>query len=256
MTPAGPRPDAATRVADADAGLARRNGDINQLASSQTERNDVREPPTFPDRFLSPRAACARRRRALWPLACDILRGRGEGRPLSATAWLSLVFLGAFVAQAPAPFVLVAGLALFLCLCLIALFDARYFVIPDGPLVCLLVAGLMSGVADGPQEIGARVAAAVLAFAALRFVAVVYERLRGVPGIGEGDARLFAAAGLWLGFAGLPSALIYGVLSALVAAVIGLRQGLLEDARAPLPFGPHLAFGIWLCWTLGPLEFG
>jgi leader peptidase (prepilin peptidase)/N-methyltransferase len=192
----------------------------------------------------------------LWPLACDILRGRSEGRPLTATARLSLLLLGVFAAQAPAPLVLVAGLALFLCLCLIALFDARYFIIPDGPLVCLLLAGLVTGVAAEPQEIGARLAAAALAFVALRFVAVAYERLRGVAGIGEGDARLFAAAGLWLGFAGLPSALIYGVLSALVAAVVGLRHGLLEDARAPLPFGPHLAFGLWLCWTLGPLEFG
>jgi leader peptidase (prepilin peptidase) / N-methyltransferase len=216
----------------------------------------LRRPPLNTFQLLSPRPGCARRRRALWPLASDIMRGRGEGQPLTLTAWLSLFLLCVFLAQAPAALTAVSSLALFLGLCLIALFDARYLLIPDGPLVFLLLAGLATCLATAPHEIGARLTAAALGFAALRFVAAAYEAVRGSPGVGEGDARLFAAAGLWLGFAGLPSCLIYGVLSALVAAVVGLRQGLLEDARAPLPFGPHLAFGLWLCWTIGPLEFG
>ncbi|MGJ0508638.1 MAG: prepilin peptidase [Methylocystis sp.] len=137
-----------------------------------------------------------------------------------------------------------------------SLFDARYFVIPDGPLLFLLAAGFGTCVALTPEDSGARLAAAVLGFAALRSVAYGYEALRGAPGVGEGDARLFAVAGIWVGFAGLPSCLIYAVFSALVAAVIALRQGSLESARAPLPFGPHLAFGLWLCWTAGPIEFG
>lgn len=203
---------------------------------------------------LSP--ACARRRRALAPLARDILRARGDGRPLTLTALFSLVLLCGFVAEAPPPFTLVSGLGLLAGLCVVALFDARYFVIPDGPLAFLLLAGLASCLALAPQETGARLAAAALGFVALRLVALGYEALRGSPGVGEGDARLFAAAGLWLGFSGLPSCLIYGVLSALVAVVVSLRCGLMEDARSPLPFGPHLAFGVWLCWTAGPIEFG
>jgi leader peptidase (prepilin peptidase)/N-methyltransferase len=152
--------------------------------------------------------------------------------------------------------VIVAGVALYAGLCVVALFDARYFVIPDGPLGFLLVSGVATWFAIAPQEIGQRLAAAAAGFAAFRFVAYAYEALRGAPGVGEGDARLFAVAGLWLGFAGLPSCLIYAVLSGLVAAAVGLRHGLLENARAPLPFGPHLAFGVWLCWTIGPIEFG
>lgn len=206
-------------------------------------------------RLWSLSSACARRRRALWSLACDILRGRGEGRPLTATAWLSLVLLFTLLADRPAP-VIVASVALYAGLCVVALFDARYYVIPDGPLGFLLVSGLATWFAIAPAEIGQRLAAAAVGFAALRFVAYAYEAVRGAPGVGEGDARLFAVAGLWLGFAGLPSCLIYAVLSGLVAAAVGLRQGLLENARAPLPFGPHLAFGVWLCWTIGPIEFG
>lgn len=143
-----------------------------------------------------------------------------------------------------------------LSLWLIALFDARYFVIPDGPLVFLSLCALASCAYLTPDETVARLAAAALGFAALRFVAFAYETLRGAPGVGAGDARLFAAAGLWLGVAGLPSCLIYAVLSALVSAAIALRDGSMESARAPLPFGPHLALGLWVSWALGPLEFG
>ncbi len=206
-------------------------------------------------RLWSFSSACARRRRALWSLACDILRARGEGRSLTVTAWLSLVLLLTLLSDRPAP-VIVASLALFAGLCAVALFDARYFVIPDGPLGFLLLSGLATWLAIAPEELGQRLAAAAAGFAAMRFVAYAYEALRGAPGVGDGDARLFAVAGLWLGFAGLPSCLIYAVLSGLVAAAVALRQGLLENARAPMPFGPHLAFGLWLCWTIGPIEFG
>lgn len=201
--------------------------------------------------------ACARRRRALSPLLRDILSGSGEGRPLTATCWLSLVALCALFPQsADLGLLIFPGLCLFAGLCLIALFDARYFVIPDAPLVILGLLGLAVCLAVTPEETAARLAAAASGFAALRFVAHAYEALRGEPGVGEGDARLFALAGLWLGFAGLPSCLIYAVLSALVSAAVALRQGSLESARAPMPFGPHLALGLWLGWVFGPLEFG
>ncbi len=201
--------------------------------------------------------ACRRRRRALGPLARDILFGRGDARPLTLAAWVSLLALAALTAQiGETGWLLAPGLSLFAGLCVLALFDARYFVIPDGPLLWLVFWGLGSVIWTAPDEIAARLAAGALGFLALRGVDVAYESLRGAPGVGEGDARLFAVAGLWLGFAGLPGCLIYAALSALVAAVVALRCGALADARAPLPFGPHLALGLWLVWVFGPIEFG
>ncbi len=201
--------------------------------------------------------ACARRRRALAPLALDILRARGDGRPLAPTAWAAaaaLVWLLAHPSQLG--LFLLPSAALFAGLALIALFDARYFVVPDGPLLFLAACGLATALIDAPEEAPARIAASVAGFAALKAVAMIFERLRGAPGLGDGDARLFAAAGLWLSFQGLPSALLYAVFSALVSAMIAIRQGELENARQPVPFAPHLALGVWLVWALGPLEFG
>lgn len=208
-------------------------------------------------RAARPLAACARRRRALAPLARDILAGRGDGRALAPAAWAAIFALARLLLQgADAGSVLVPSLALFAVLCLIAVFDARYFVIPDGPIAFLAATGLATVVLTAPQEAASRLAAGAIAFAALRAVAFAYETLRGAPGVGEGDAKLYGVAGLWIGLSGLPGCLLYAVLSALLSAALAMRQGALSHAREPIPFGPHLALGLWLVWSIGPLEFG
>lgn len=203
------------------------------------------------------RPTCRRRTNALAPLARDVLLARGDGRPLAPAAWAALLSLLAHLAEAPTVghFPL-PGLLLFAGLCLIALFDARYFVIPDGPLAALGLCGVAVSLAVAPQDAAAKLAAAAVAYVALRLVDMAYEGLRGAPGVGQGDAKLFGLAGLWLGFPGLPGCLIYGVLSALLSAVLAIRQGSLDSARHPIPFGPHLALGLWLVWVFGPLEAG
>jgi leader peptidase (prepilin peptidase) / N-methyltransferase len=204
---------------------------------------------------LSP--ACARRRRSLAPLAVDILLARGDAKALTPAAWLAVAGLFALLGQTTELGLLLApSLCLFACLCLISLFDARYFVIPDGPLVALCACAPLVWLGLEPEEALWRLPAAAMGYAALRFVAVVYEWRRGHAGVGEGDARLYAVAGLWLGFPGLPGCLIYAALSALLSAAVARRQGSLTDLHAPLPFGPHLALGLWLTYVLGPLEFG
>ncbi|QGM96079.1 prepilin peptidase [Methylocystis parvus] len=203
--------------------------------------------------FASP--ACGRRRRALAPLARRILLARDEGRPFAPAAWAALLSLAALLAEEPG-FIVWPSLLLFGGLCLISLFDARYFVIPDGPLLALALCGGAVALANAPHEAALKLAAGAAGYAAFRSVAFIYARLRGEAGVGEGDAKLYGLAGLWLGFSGLPGALVYGVLSALLSSVIAMRQGTLESVRQPIPFGPHLALGLWLIWVFGPLEAG
>lgn len=208
-------------------------------------------------RFPSWPQACRRRGRVLGALALDMLLARADARSLTAAAWLFLLTLGALLAQSgELGWLLLPSLCLFAGLCVVALFDARYFVIPDGPLLCLALCGVAASLAQTPQETAARLAAGAVGFLAIRAIALAYEVLRGAPGVGEGDARLFAVAGLWLGWEGLPGCLLYATLSALLSAVIALREGTLEHARAPLPFGPHLALGLWVSWVFGPIEWG
>ncbi|MDJ0447690.1 A24 family peptidase [Methylocystis sp. JR02] len=202
-------------------------------------------------------ARCRRRRRALAPVARDIFLWRGDGRALAPAAWAAACALLALLGQwADIGFFLVPSFMLLPALGLIALYDARYFVIPDGPVLFLGLCGFGTFLVGAPQEAATRLAAGAAGYASMRLVAFAYEALRGAPGVGEGDAKLYALAGIWLGFAGLPSSLIYAVFSALISAVVALRQGALENARQPIPFGPHLALGLWLVWVFGPLEAG
>lgn len=202
-------------------------------------------------------ATCRRRRRALAPLLRDILFGRREGRALTPAAWMAgFAFLALLAQSSDVGLFLIPSLVLLPALGLIALYDARYFVIPDGPVLFLGLSGIATFLIGAPQEAASRLAAGAVGYASMRIVALAYEAFRGAPGVGEGDAKLYALAGIWLGFAGLPSSLIYAVFSALISAVVALRQGTLDDARQPIPFGPHLALGLWLVWVFGPLEAG
>jgi leader peptidase (prepilin peptidase)/N-methyltransferase len=126
--------------------------------------------------------------------------------------------------------------------------------LPDGPLAALAATGLAMRLISSTEETFSYLFAAAFAFAIFRAAAWIFEKTRGVQGLGHGDARLFAIAGLWLGWNGLPSCLLVATLSATLAAIIALRDGALANLREPLPFGPHLALGLWLVWAIGPLS--
>ena len=198
----------------------------------------------------------ARRRALLRETAVAISTARGEARALAHVAWIALAALAyAFLEPASLGWWAAPTSVLFGALALAALFDARFLIIPDGPLILLLLLGLAMLPPDG-HEATLRLAAAVGGYGALRAIDAAYRLLRGRDGLGLADAHLLGIAGLWLGPAALPGCLLVATLSAFVSALIAARDGALGDMTRPIPFGPHLALGFWLCWSLGPLEAG
>jgi leader peptidase (prepilin peptidase)/N-methyltransferase len=70
-----------------------------------------------------------------------------------------------------------------------------------------------------------------------------FELLRGRVGLGDGDFKLIAVFGAWMGWQALPSII-------LTASIIGLGIGLiylrLKDADYSFPFGPAISIaGFW-----------
>ena len=109
-------------------------------------------------------------------------------------------------------------------------------------------AGLAAALWLAPEALAAHAVGAVLGYGAFRGFAWAYRRLRGREGLGQGDAKLLAAAGAWLGWEALPAVLLLAALVGLaLAGALALRRGGL-DPGAPLPFGPCLALAFWLCW--------
>lgn len=146
-------------------------------------------------------------------------------------------------------------LGFFMPLCLLcgvlALIDIHRGIIPNG--LNLLMAGLgllRAGIAGGALagiEAACEGAAIGLIFWLLRRL---YFTLRKAQGLGLGDVKFLAAAGTWIGVAGLPSLLLIATLTALAAAGSLQLAGREMTRRTSLPFGPFLAIGLLLTVAL------
>jgi leader peptidase (prepilin peptidase)/N-methyltransferase len=132
--------------------------------------------------------------------------------------------------------------------------DVRYWLLPDVLTLPLLVLGLALTTALALEGLADHAAAAIIGYLALRAVAWIYQRLRHREGLGQGDAKLFAAAGAWLGIAALPQVILLAALAALITAAGLALAGRRMRAHSALPFGPFLALATWLLWLSGPLS--
>jgi len=196
-----------------------------------------------------------RRARLVLHLGLDILTARADARALTPAAFAAAAALAFLLRDPPPGWDAPLSLLLFAALATIFLYDARWFVVPDGPVAVLALTGLWRAATQTGDAAGLILAAGA-AWAVFRGVDLLYAQLRGESGLGQGDAILFGIAGLWLGFRGLPGCLLVAVGSALVGALVLARQGRLGGGRDAIPFGPHLALGFWIGWAVGPLEIG
>jgi len=145
-----------------------------------------------------------------------------------------------------------AGLAVLMVA--IAAVDARRFIIPDELTAAALALGLAYAAIEDTDTWQAlawavlRGAAPALVFLGVR---AAYHRWRGLEGIGLGDVKLAAVAGVWLDWPTIPIAIEIAALAALGAYMIR-HLYLRRDVRATtrLPFGLFLAPAIWITWLL------
>ena len=127
--------------------------------------------------------------------------------------------------------------------------DLRHHRLPDAITLPLIALGLMLVVAT-PDLLIQHITAALLAYASLWLVAHAYRRRTGVAGLGLGDAKLFAAAGAWLGPLYLAPLLLTASLLALSTAGLLRLAGKDMSLRTRLPFGPFLSAAFLGCWLL------
>lgn len=133
-------------------------------------------------------------------------------------------------------------------LAVLSAIDIKTYRLPDVLTLPLAAGGLALSLLFNDGALVWRGASALAAFAVMACVANVYARVRRRAGLGLGDAKLFAAAGAWLGLEHLAAVLLAASLSALVfVAVKALRTGTLDPAMR-LAFGPFLACAFWLVW--------
>lgn len=136
----------------------------------------------------------------------------------------------------------------------LALVDLRCYLLPDGlNLAVLLLGGVM--VALFRQESWAwHLAGAATGFGLLWLAEITYLRLRGIQGLGRGDAKLLGAIGIWVGLTGIPPVLLIASLGAILAVLIRTRlQGQPLTGQSMIAFGPWIALGGYIVWLFPQL---
>lgn len=165
-----------------------------------------------------------------------------------APAHLAIELLAVAVALSAAafdaePMALWADCVLGWALLTLAWIDWIHLRLPDALTLPLLLAGLAATALLDPAAVTDHAAAAALGYAALRLLALGYRAWRGRDGLGGGDAKMLAAAGAWVGVAGLGPTVLLAALAGFGVAVI--RGGRLQ-ATTVIPFGACLALGCWI----------
>lgn len=184
------------------------------------------------------------------PCSCGYAaRQRAIAIFLGAAAGLICLALPAYLLGhlAPPAGLLPASALLLIALAALTTTDLVDQRLPDALTLPLALAGLAFN-AEGSLVINA--AAAISCYGLLLALAWSFERIRGYPGFGLGDAKLMSAAAAWLGPEGAASVLLLAsVLALLFVGLCSLRS--VWDRGRRLPFGPFIAAGLWLVWLYG-----
>lgn len=136
-------------------------------------------------------------------------------------------------------------------LLVLACIDWRWMLLPDVLTLPLLAAGLALTLLLQPGVVALHAAAAAVGYIGLRGVAWLYRLARGRDGMGRGDAKLFGAAGAWLGPGALAPVLLLAALLGIVMAGVMAVSGRRMSATTALPFGSCIAAAFWVLWLHG-----
>ena len=189
-------------------------------------------------------------------LACALC-GRAPYRDQFLLAWLLVVGLCWILVNAQPSSMwilhLLLSLGLFALLSAICAIDARFGIIPDSLVGALAMGGVAAVSLQDPDAIMSRLADAAIVAIAIASFRSMFRWVRGYDGLGFGDVKFLAAATLWIGLRSLPVVLLVAVVSALASAFLLASQRYEVDGRHAIPFGPHLAVGLWLAWVFDPM---
>lgn len=135
---------------------------------------------------------------------------------------------------------------------LIAVIDAKVFIVPDALSLPMIPIGLLSSGSMFRPDVPEMAAmdhflAAIFIPAFIWLAASIYERFRGRVGLGMGDVKLMAAAAAWVGPQAFPYYLLTCCLSALLAQIL-MQRAMKRETR--IAFAVHLAPWIWVYWLI------
>lgn len=143
--------------------------------------------------------------------------------------------------------------ALFAFAAVIAIIDSRALIIPDMLLAPMALAGLFVRLIAAPEAATLLdcLVGALLGGGSFYLIRAIYGALRKRDGLGLGDVKLAAVAGIWLPAALLPVWVLVAASAALlgILAVAVTGRGPAVTGATAIPFGTFLAPALWIVWT-------
>ncbi|MCA7012548.1 A24 family peptidase [Dickeya dadantii] len=137
---------------------------------------------------------------------------------------------------------LLGALLCFGTLLALAAIDARTQLLPDVMTLPLLWGGLLFNLADTFVPLEQAVVGAMAGYLSLWLIYWAFRLLSGREALGQGDFKLLAALGAWLGWQALPNLVLIASLTGLAATLLWRRVRRIS-MQQPLAFGPWLAVG-------------
>ena len=139
---------------------------------------------------------------------------------------------------------------LFAVVLAMAVIDLRKLILPDRLNLLMAGGGLGHAIATGQPDLVQALAGALAGFAILGVTGVLFQRYRGIDGLGFGDVKFAGAAGFWIGSEKIAPMLLVASCSALAFVAIRSAREKKIDLSSRLPFGPFLGFGTAVCWLI------
>lgn len=139
---------------------------------------------------------------------------------------------------------------LFVQLYFLAVYDLHTMRLPNVLNAVLFFSGLLYVWQLKPWLLGGHMIGAAVGAAFPIILNIIYSKLRGISGMGMGDAKLLGAAGMWLGWYHLPYILLVASVTALIYTLGQhvLKKGVTLQSR--IAFGPFICCGIWAVWVI------
>jgi leader peptidase (prepilin peptidase)/N-methyltransferase len=158
---------------------------------------------------------------------------------------------GLLLNQAPGMIIVVTFALLCLLSIVLAWIDIRHGIIPDWLNLTIAGLGLSKALIVGGPPAGLEAACEGAAIGATFWLLRrLYFAYRKIQGLGLGDVKFLAAAGIWVGVAGLPMLLLVAALTALACVGVMQLAGRQLTGQTSMSFGPFLALGLLFATAL------
>jgi leader peptidase (prepilin peptidase)/N-methyltransferase len=128
--------------------------------------------------------------------------------------------------------------------------DLDYQLLPDQLTLSLLWLGLIASVYSLFTPCHGAIIGAIAGYIAFALTQWLFKLATGKIGMGQGDYKLLAALGAYLGWQQLP---IIILLSSIIGVIFGITHMVMKRnfKSTPMPFGPYLAVAGWISLIWG-----